>query len=196
QPAQITDVLLTHVHPDHTGGLVIGGKLMFPNATVHAGKPDVDLFLDRDAATKLKVNTAYVDSAVKTFKPYVDANKVKPFTGTVEIIPGLTAELHPGHTPGSAFYKLVSNGQQLTFVGDIVHAAPVQLADPEITIAFDVDTVAAAKTRIDVFEKIAKNGELIASPHIAFPGVGRITKVQEGYEWLPINYGNRNVPKK
>src|SRR6266851_6149796 len=34
-PEQITDILVTHVHPDHTGGLTVGGKRVFPNATVH-----------------------------------------------------------------------------------------------------------------------------------------------------------------
>ena len=34
-PEQITDIIVTHVHPDHTGGLTVGGKKVFPNAIVH-----------------------------------------------------------------------------------------------------------------------------------------------------------------
>src|SRR3546814_18170726 len=39
-------VLLTHVHTDHSGGLVHNGKIVFSNAVIHVGKPDVDFFLD------------------------------------------------------------------------------------------------------------------------------------------------------
>jgi glyoxylase-like metal-dependent hydrolase (beta-lactamase superfamily II) len=93
-PETITDILITHVHTDHTGGLIRGGRLAFPNATVHVGKPDVDFFLDRANAAKSGVAMQYFDEAIKTLKPYVDAGKVKPFDRQAEIVPGITATLH------------------------------------------------------------------------------------------------------
>ena len=41
----INDILIAHVHTDHSGGLAHGGTMMFPNATVHVGKADLDFFL-------------------------------------------------------------------------------------------------------------------------------------------------------
>src|SRR5262249_29996836 len=52
RPEQVDDILITHVHTDHSGGLVVGGKLGFPNATVHVAREDADLFLDPSNAER------------------------------------------------------------------------------------------------------------------------------------------------
>ena len=172
QPGQVTDILVTHVHTDHTGGLLKDGKLAFPNATIHVGKPDVDFFLDRANSARTGYPINYFDEAIKTLKPYVDAGKVRAFSQSVEIVPGLMATLHPGHTPGSAFYTLKSGGKQIMFVGDIIHVAAVQMPDPSITIVYDVDPKEAAEVRIEQFRDIARNGSLIAAPHLPFSRSG------------------------
>ena len=102
-PDQITDILLTHAHDDHMGGLVHGGKLKFPNATVHMGKPDLDFFMNRENPRQAGYAMSYFDQASKALEPCLKAGKIKTFAGTEEVLPGVIAELHPGHTPGSAF---------------------------------------------------------------------------------------------
>jgi glyoxylase-like metal-dependent hydrolase (beta-lactamase superfamily II) len=192
-PAQITDILITHVHTDHSGGLISGGRLAFPNATVHVGKPDVDFFLDRANAAKSGIDMKYFDEAIKTMKPYVDTGKVKTFDRQAEILPGVTAALHPGHTPGSAFYTLRSGGQQVIFIGDIIHVSAVQFPDPAITIVYDVDPMSAARVRAEQFSIFAKDRDLVAAPHLPFPGVGHVRTLERGYGWVPVDYGNRDV---
>jgi len=32
QPEQVDQVYITHLHPDHVGGLMVGDKVAFPNA--------------------------------------------------------------------------------------------------------------------------------------------------------------------
>jgi len=192
-PEQVTDVLLTHMHLDHEGGLVHDGQLVFPNAIVHVSKADVDFFLDRSNAAKAHYDIKYFDQAFQTVKLYVDAGKVQTFSGTAEIMPGVTATVHPGHTPGSAFYTVQSKGQKIVFVGDIVHVAAVQFPDPSITIAYDVDLKRAAQTRAETFSLFAHDRTLIAVPHLPFPGVGHIRAVGNGYEWIPVEYSNRDT---
>jgi len=191
RPEQITDILLTHVHDDHMGGLVHGGHLAFPNATVHVGKPDIDFFLDRSNAASSHYDMKYFDEAIATLKPCVDAGKVQTFSATTEIMPGVTASLHPGHTPGSAFYTLESKGQKIVFVGDIVHVASVQFPDPTITIEYDVNTAQAGAVRQQALFEFARDRTLIAIPHVPFPGIGHVRAVGTGFEWVPIDYGNR-----
>lgn len=190
-PDQVTDVLLTHMHLDHEGGLVHDGQLVFPNATVHVAQAELDFFLDRSNAAKAHYDEKYFDHAFKTVKLYVDAGKVKSFSGTAEIMPGVTGTVHPGHTPGSVFYTVQNKGQKIVFVGDIVHVAAVQFPDPSITIEYDVDMKRAAQTRAEAFSLIARDRTLIAVPHLPFPGVGHIRAVGNGYEWIPVEYANR-----
>lgn len=194
-PEQITDVLLTHVHSDHMGGLTRDGQIVFPNATVHVGKPDVDFFMDPKNAERADYDKHYFDQAKTIMEPYVEAGKIETFNGTSEILPGLTASLHPGHTPGSAFFTLESQGQTLTFIGDIIHVAAIQFPAPFVTIAYDVDPEMAKQARSKAFAEFASKRDLVAVPHMPFPGIGHIRQAREGYAWVPVNYGNRDVTK-
>ena len=190
-PAQIDDVLVTHVHTDHSGGLVRAGRMIFAKAIVHAGRADVDFFLDPGNGVRTGYEARYFVEAARTLKPYVDAGRVRAFTGRAEILPGITGEVHAGHTPGSTFYTLESRGERIVFVGDIVHVGAVQLENPEITIAFDLDQAKAAQVRKTAFAGFARSRTLIAAPHRPFPGVGQIRLRAPGYEFVPIAYGNR-----
>jgi len=191
KPEQITDVLLTHAHDDHMGGLMHDRHLAFPNATVHLGKPDVDFFSNRGNSAKSQYDMKYFDEFATAVKPYVDAGKVKAFEGTARIFPGVTATIHPGHTPGSAFYTLESKGQKIVFVGDIIHVGAVQFPQPKITITYDVDRKMAGEVRAAAFADFAGNRTLIAVPHLPFPGVGHVRALNGGYEWVSIDFGNR-----
>jgi len=184
-------VLITHVHTDHSGGLVVGGKPVFPNAIVHVGKPDVDFFLDKSNAAKTGYDIRYFDEAAKELKPYLDAGKLQTFSGRAEVAPGVVGEVHPGHTPGSSFYTLTSNGESVVFIGDIIHAAAVQFPSPDVTITFDQNQDEARTVRRTAFAQFAARGTLIAAPHLPFPGVGHIRTDGAGYRWLPLEYGDR-----
>lgn len=190
---QIDDILITHVHSDHSGGLVVKGKLLFPNATIHVAKPDVDYFLDKANAARTHYATRYFDEAAATLKPYVDAGKVQTFTNRSEVLPGIVGEVHPGHTPGSAFYTLTRGGQSIVFIGDIIHAAAVQFPDPQVTITFDQNPAQARAVRLKAFSRFAAEGTLIAAPHLAFPGIGHIRAEGTGYRWYPIEYADREA---
>lgn len=191
-PEQITDVLITHAHSDHSGGLVRGGNRVFVNATIHVGKPDLDFFLDRANSQRTGYDAQYFDVAEKTLKPYLDAGKVKPISANGKVLPGVTATLHPGHTPGSAFYTLRSESEEIVFVGDIIHSAAVQFPAPATTITYDQNPDEAARVRSDAFGGFARDRTLIAAPHLAFPGIGHIRADDGAFTWVPVNFTNRD----
>lgn len=188
RPDEIDDILITHTHPDHIGGLVNDGQMAFPKAKVHVGKPDLDFFL----SPRYTGNPRLAEQIKTMFKPYMDAGRVQGFERSGELLPGITVELRPGHSPGSAVFTLMSQKQQLVIIGDIIHVAVVQLYRPDVTFIFDENPSEARADRERAFRDFARAGTLIASPHMSFPGVGHIGAEGRTYRWFPIEYANRD----
>ncbi|MBD1889870.1 MBL fold metallo-hydrolase [Coleofasciculus sp. FACHB-SPT9] len=185
---EIDIVLITHIHTDHSGGLVVGGQPMFPAATIYVAKPDIDFWLNPANAKRSPDYQRYFNEAVKIVKPYLDMGKLKPFSGETVILPGITARPTPGHTPGHSFFLVESQGESIEFWGDIVHVASVQFPKPEITIDFDVDPNAAAAQRAKQFADAERSRRLVAAAHVSFPGIGHIRADNQGYAWVPVDY--------
>ena len=191
-PGDITDILITHIHTDHSGGLVLDGQPVFPNATVHVGAPDLAFFLEPGNAEETGYASRYFDEAARTIGIYAEAGKVRTFEDNETILPGVVATLHPGHTPGSAFYTVTSRGRSIVFIGDIIHVAAVQFPNPAITIVYDLDPDAASAVRSAAFTDFAEGRQLVAAPHLPFPGVGHIrAEGENSFSWHPLEYRNR-----
>ena len=192
QPEQVDDVLITHMHPDHVGGLAADGKRVFPNATVHADKADADYWLSQARADAAPAEAkGFFQGAAASLTPYVKAGRFQPFERDGEVVPGIRAISAHGHTAGHAVYAVESQGQRLVLIGDLIHVASVQLASPEVTIAFDTDEPQAAATRAKVFAELARDGSLVAVSHFSFPGVGRLRQAGSGWAWLPLDYSSQ-----
>jgi hypothetical protein len=69
-----------------------------------------------------------------------------------------------------------------------MHVAAVQFANPSVTIQFDTDSKAAAVQRKRAYAQAAKQGYLIGSAHLAFPGLGHLRVEGRGYAFVPLNY--------
>lgn len=88
----------------------------------------------------------------------------------------------PGHTPGHTIYEL----PEILLIGDLLHAAAVQLPRPDISIAFDADAKTAAETRRKFLGEAASGTRPVAAVHLPFPGIGRIEKVGDGFRMVPV----------
>ncbi len=189
QPEQVDDVLVTHMHGDHVGGLAHDGAAVFPNATVHAGKGDVDYYLNADKmAAAPDAAKGGFRMAMNSMAPYVTARHFQPIGADGEVVPGIRSWATPGHTPGHTSYVVESQGQKLIVTGDLIHVAAVQFDHPGVTISFDSDGDNARASRARVFRQAADDGTLIAAAHLQFPGIGRIKANGDGWRFVPVVY--------
>ena len=189
RPDQVDEVLITHLHFDHAGGLVDNGRAVFPNATIWVDKKEVDFWLGKKARTSAPdALKPWFDKAAAALAPYQAAGRLKTFSGAKSFAPGIYAIETFGHTPGDASYAIESDGQKLVVWGDLVHFAAVQFADPSVTIAFDIDEKGNAEQRKAAMHDAVIGGYYTASSHVSFPGIGHVGAEGDHYVFVPVNY--------
>jgi glyoxylase-like metal-dependent hydrolase (beta-lactamase superfamily II) len=189
QPEQVDEVLLTHLHKDHAGGIMQNTAAAFPNAVLRLSQAEADYWLT--PANKAKAPeflSTFFDAAQAAVAPYKAAGRYRPYKDFGPLEPGIEALPAPGHTPGHAAYLVQSKSQQLLIWGDIVHVAGIQFPHPSATLKYDSSEPDAQGTRARLLELVTGKQLLVGAAHIAFPGLGHVRLHKDEYEWLPLNY--------
>ena len=172
QPGQITDILISHAHGDHIGGLVDAqGRLVFANASIRMTANEWDA---------LKADTTMA-ALVTAITP-----KVQTFAANAEVLPGIKAVDIVGHTPGHTGYQITSGDEGLLYIGDTMHHAVISVQRPDWTIKFDGDTADLAEaSRRALLERAASENLRLYAVHFPFPGLGRVQRRADDFIWVP-----------
>jgi len=184
KPEDVSIVVLTHMHGDHIGGMMEGGKPAFPNARYVAHKVEYDFWAD-DArmGTEAEKNHQLVMANVVPF-----ADKFTFVREGDEVVSGITAHEAFGHTPGHTIYRVESGGRALILTGDTSNHFVLSLQRPEWEVSFDMDKNMATISRKKVFDMIAAERIPFIGYHMPFPGAGYVEKIDEGYRFVPVTY--------
>jgi len=182
----VTDVVLTHMHMDHVGGLLVEGvkDRLRPDLRVHVAAAEVEFWASPDfshTSMPSPVPAVLRSAATRFLNEY--HGQLQLFEEEYEVAPGVVVCRTGGHTPGHSVVRLASGGDRLTFAGDAIF--PVGFDHPDWHNGFEHDPEESARVRIRLLRELASTGETLVATHLPFPSVGRVAIAGDVFRWVP-----------
>lgn len=196
-PKDITDVFISHAHPDHIGGVVDKqNNLVFPNADLYISKIEYDFWLQasikdfnnsflKNEPEMLNQVIPAIRNILKTIRP-----KLKFYDFKAPLYEHFSFQLAPGHTPGLTITTISSGKEKLIYMADLLHSDVVLFPHPEWGFSGDTDLDIATKSRKKLLQELADTKTRAFACHLPWPGLGFTKKKEAAYEWIAESFMN------
>ena len=189
-PASVDDVLVSHIHPDHIGGLFDAqGSAHFRNARYFVPRADADFWAgDRPDLSGTLMPPPLQGGTIASAKRFLALaeGQMSLFEAGEEVLPGVRSLPLPGHTPGQVGFLFDGGSDRLFYTADAAGHPHVSVEQPEWRFAFDTNASLAIQTRKDLLDLLADRGWATYTPHFTWPGIGRFARTASGVRWQAI----------
>lgn len=183
--ASVTDVVITHMHMDHVGGLLVDEvkNRLRPDLRVHVAAAEVAFWTAPDFSHTSMPGPVpgVLRTTARQFATEYQS-RLRRFEAEHEVAPGVVVRLTGGHTPGHSVVHVTSGGERLTFAGDAIF--PVGFDHPEWHNGFEHDPEESVRVRVRLLREAAATGELLVATHLPFPSVGRVAVAGDAFRWV------------
>ncbi|GEN67311.1 MULTISPECIES: MBL fold metallo-hydrolase [Chryseobacterium] len=193
----ITDVFISHAHPDHIGGVIDKqNNFVYPNANIFISKIEYDFWMQaslkdfNNSALKAKPEllnqiVPALQNILKTIKP-----KLKFYDLNNTLYDYFSFQLAPGHTPGLTVTTVSSGNEKLLYIADLIHSDVILFPHPEWGFSGDTDLDIAAASRKKLLLQLADTKTRAFACHLPWPGLGFTKKKAGAFEWFPESFMN------
>jgi glyoxylase-like metal-dependent hydrolase (beta-lactamase superfamily II) len=182
-PADVTHIILTHIHPDHANGLVNdAGEAVYPGAEILVHEQELDFWMAESSGLEPESVKRVRARNKINMKPYHD--RICAMREGDELL-GCTPLLAPGHSPGHTCWRIGSGRDAFIAWGDLVHFSAIQISHPNAAVKYDLDPDLARRSRLRMLDMIAAERLAIAGAHVNAPGFGYLKRQGSSYLFEP-----------
>ena len=177
-PADVTDVILTHLHFDHAGGStrLDGDRVVptFPKARYHVQGRN----LENARRPNLRERASYM---AENFEPLAAAGQLVTRDGAGSPWPGIELIPAHGHTRGQQLVRVAGPEGALYYVADLIPtAAHVRIP---FVMGYDMAAIETMTEKRLLLERAAAEGAWILLEHDAEIALGRPRADGEDFAW-------------
>ncbi|WP_137932344.1 MBL fold metallo-hydrolase [Mesorhizobium comanense] len=196
EPEEIDVVLMTHLHPDHSFGLINpDGSATFANADLYVTRTDWNEWANEANLTRNDFKAPWSEGTLAAVAPY--RQRLHFVTPGKEVLPGIVAFSVAGHSSGQCAYIFESRGEKVVFTGDVAHHQIYDPAHPEwfFHMDYDSDPEMGAAAKSAIFAKAVDEGIRFHGYHFPYPGLGDMVRRPDGtYRFHPQTMNPRLYP--